>query len=321
MRRSIDIRWASLKVGIVVLSGLLILVIAIISIGRIGEFFSPRVSLQALFSDVKGLKKGAPVWLSGVEVGNVKEIELPMDGNPNGIRVIMEVDANMRALIKADSSAMIRTQGLLGDKYVEISLGSASAGPLSPDTPIQGALPTDLKELVSGGSETLEEMSRFLKNIDGLITKLSDGRGTAAHLVNDPTLYNAVREFTLVAGDLLKKIQEGQGTMGKLLEDREMYDRLSASLISLEAFGKRLDQPESTLNRLVTEPALYEHLNSASERLNRLLGQIEKGQGVAGQLLQDEELSQELKALVIDLRALVGDMKKHPKKYFSFSLF
>jgi phospholipid/cholesterol/gamma-HCH transport system substrate-binding protein len=294
---------------------------AIISFGKVGELFSPRVVLEAFFADVKGLKKGAPVWLSGVEVGNVKDIILPMDGQGKIIRVIMEVDADLRPLLKTDSTAMIRTLGLLGDKYVELSPGSTSAEVLPQDTAIQGIIPSDFKELVSGGSETLEEITQFLQNLNGLITKLSDGNGTAAHLVNDPTLYKAVREFTEVARDLLKKVQQGEGTVGKLLEDPELYQRLSISVASLESFSKKLDQQDTTLNKLVSEPALYNHLDSASERLDRLLAQVEQGRGVAGQLLQDEELSQELKALIVDLRFLVGDMKKHPKKYFSFKLF
>jgi phospholipid/cholesterol/gamma-HCH transport system substrate-binding protein len=109
--------------------------------------------------------------------------------------------------------------------------------------------------------------------------------------------------------------------VGKLLEDSELYRQLSVSVASLESFSRKLDQQGTTLNKLVSEPALYDHLNSASERLDRLLAQVEQGRGVAGQLLQDEELSQELKALIVDLRSLVGDMKKHPKKYFSFKLF
>jgi len=321
MRNSTNIRWAGLKVGLVVLAGLLILAMAIISFGKVGELFSPRVALEALFPDVKGLKKGAPVWLSGVEVGNVKDIILPMDGHGKMIRVILEVDADLRSLVRTDSTAMIRTLGLLGDKYVELNPGSVSSEALPPNTAIQGILPSDLKELVSGGSETLEEMTQFLQNLNGLITKLSDGNGTVAYLVNDPALYNAVHEFTAVARDLLRKVQEGEGTVGKLLEDPELYQRLSVTVASLESFSKKLDQRDTTLNKLVSEPALYNHLNSASERLDRLLAQVEQGQGVAGQLLQDEELSRDLKALIVDLRSLVGDMKKHPKKYFSFQLF
>lgn len=321
MQSGTNIRWASLKVGLVVLSGLLILATAIVFFGRIGEFFSPRVILQALFADVKGLKRGAPVWLSGVEVGNVSQIILPMEDHTQMIRVVIEVDAGVQPLIKTDSTAMIRTLGLLGDKYVELTPGSVTARALSLDTPIPGVLPSDLKELVSGGSETLEQMSQFLKNLNVLTIKLSEGGGTAAHLVNDPALYKAVHEFTVVAGDLLKKIQEGEGTVGKLLEEPELYERLSASLASLESFSKKLDRQDTTLNKLITEPALYDHLNSASERLDRLLAQVEGGQGVAGQLLQDQELSRELKALIIDLRSLVGDMKKDPKRYFSLKLF
>src|SRR4029077_16778907 len=140
---------------------------AILSFGTIRNYFVPRVPVEVLYSNVKGLKQGAPVWLAGVEVGNVRRIKFPTGNQTAGIRVIMEIDTAMRNMIKTDSVATIRTQGLLGDQYIEIDLGSPSAPPLPSGTALQGALPVDLKELVAGSSETLEDISRFLKNVNG----------------------------------------------------------------------------------------------------------------------------------------------------------
>jgi len=335
MKRSVNITWAELKVGLVVMVGFVIFSLAILSFGTIRNFFLPRVLVEALFPNVKGLKQGAPVWLAGVEVGNVKEIRFPTGSQTKGIQVIMEIDTAMREMIKTDSTASIRTQGLLGDQYIEIAMGS-STSPLPPNTPLQGILPVDIKELVSGSSETLEEVSRFLKSVSGLttdqisklieslnalITRLDKGSGTVGRLVNDPSLYNEIKGLTVTTKELVKKLEESQGTVGKLVEDPELYNRISAAAGSFETFTKRLEKGEGTLGKAASDPELYEHLNRAAERLDSLMAKLESGEGLAGQLIQDKELSKEMKTLVTDMRALVQDIKKNPKKYFKVSIF
>jgi phospholipid/cholesterol/gamma-HCH transport system substrate-binding protein len=343
MKRSVNITWAELKVGLVVMVGFVLFSLAILSFGTIRNFFIPRVPVEALFPNVKGLKMGAPVWLAGVEVGNVKEIRFPREGQPSGIRVVMEIDSAMRGMIKSDSTASIRTQGLLGDQYIEIALGSSSAPPLPPSTPLQGVLPVDIKELVSGSSETLEEISRFLKNISSLtsdqvsrliqnlntlITRMDQGGGTTGRLINDPSLYNDMRDLTVESRKLVKKLEESKGTAGKLIEDPELYDRLSATAAALESFSAKLEKGEGTLGKLASDEELYQHMNQAAKRLDQLMTKIESGEGVAGELIQDKELSKEMKGLVVDMRALavdmralVTDIKQNPKKYFKVSIF
>jgi phospholipid/cholesterol/gamma-HCH transport system substrate-binding protein len=134
MRRSVNITWAELKVGLVIMVGFVIFTLAILSFGTIRNLFVPRVPVEVVFSNVKGLKAGAPVWIAGVEMGNVKQIKFPTGGQASGIRVIMDINTAMRGMIKTDSTATILTQGLLGDQYIEIELGSTSAPPLTAGT-------------------------------------------------------------------------------------------------------------------------------------------------------------------------------------------
>ena len=336
MKRSVNITWAELKVGLVVMAGFVIFTLAILSFGTVRNFFVPRVPVEVVFLNVKGLKQGAPVWLAGVEVGNVKRIRFPMGNQPDGIRVVMEIDTAMRGMIKTDSTATIRTQGLLGDQYIELALGSSSSPALPAGTPIQGALPVDLKDLVAGSSETLEEISRFLKNIGGLttdqiskfiqnlnvlVTRLNDGSGTAGRLLNDPTLYKEVKDLTTASKELIKKLEESKGTVGKMIEDPELYNRANTAAASIETFAKKLEQGEGTLGKAASDPQLYDRLNRAAERMDSLTAKLESGEGAAGQLLKDKELYTEMKSLVADMRALVADMKKNPKKYFNVSIF
>src|SRR3972149_905812 len=130
MKRSTNVRWSELKVGLVMVVSLAIVAIAVVTFGYLTELLRPKEPLSAVFGDVRGLRSGAPVWLGGVEAGYVKKIHFPTQAGQIAIQVEMMVDRELASLIRADSTASVRTQGLLGDIYVEIALGSPSASPL-----------------------------------------------------------------------------------------------------------------------------------------------------------------------------------------------
>jgi|SRR5579863_34503 len=336
MKRSVNITWAEVKVGLVVMAGFVIFILAILSFGTLRSFFVPRSLLEARFSEVKGIKAGAPVWLSGVEVGNVRGIQLAQEDRPPDIRVIMEIDASMREMIRRDATASIRTEGLLGDQYIEISMGSPSAPRLPAGATLQGKVPIGIMDLVSGSSETLGEMTQFLKragnvtsdeilkfiqSLNTVTMRLTQGEGTAGRLINDPSIYNAIKDLAGEGQILLKKLEEDRGTVNRLLENPELYDRLSAAAGSLEIISTRIERGEGALGKLLASGEVYDHLNRAAERLDRLMVKVDSGQGVAGELVQDQELAKEIRGLVGDARALLGDMKQNPHRYFKMSLF
>lgn len=71
-----NLRWSALKSGAVISLALLILFVLVIYAGTVRQIFTPAIELRARFQDVKGLRKGAPVWLFGTQVGSVRKIHL-----------------------------------------------------------------------------------------------------------------------------------------------------------------------------------------------------------------------------------------------------
>ncbi len=335
MRHSTNLRWSELKVGMVVLISIIVVSMAIVSFGHLSDLLRPKQALTALFSDVRGLRRGAPVWLGGVEAGYVKKIRFPTKGEKTGIQVEMVVDADMATLIRADSTASIRTQGLLGDIYVEVALGSPAQPPLAPGRSLEGIIPVDIKELISGSSVTLADLSRTMRNLNGLMTKIAEGQGTAGHFVNDPALYDELTRLSTESRSLIEQIEKGQGTAGKLLRDPKLFDQLTATAgrietaaKSFEQLGQELRQGQGTIGKLTNDPAVYDNLAAATARLDRLLAKVEAGEGLAGQLVTDQELTTNLKSALVEFksaatefRTLMEDIKKNPKKYFRMQLF
>jgi len=335
MQRSTNIRWSELKVGLVVIVSVAIVSSAVVSYGYLSELLRPMQSLHALFTDVRGLRTGAPVWLGGVEAGYVKKIRFPTKGGRVGIDVEMVVDADLATLIRSDSTASVRTQGLLGDTYVEVSLGTATAAALPAGQSLDGIVPVDIKEVISGSSVTLGELSRALRNLNGMMTKISEGQGSVGRLVTDPALYNELTQLAAESRTLIQQIDKGQGSAGKLLNDPTLYkrltsvaDRMDNAAQSFEQLGEELRHGGGTVGKLNSDPAVYNNLASSTERIDRLLGGVEKGEGVAGQLLTNKKLITELSSAIAEFKSastafhdLTEDVKKNPKKYFQFSVF
>jgi phospholipid/cholesterol/gamma-HCH transport system substrate-binding protein len=144
------LRWAKLKVGIVITIAMVIVFFAIMFAGNIERIFAPKVLIYAVFDDVKGLRDGSPVWFSGVEIGSVQSISFTAEET---ILVEMLITADTVHFLKEDSEADILTLGLLGDKYIEITPGSRKAVPLEAEDTITGTSHVEIQEVVETGKK------------------------------------------------------------------------------------------------------------------------------------------------------------------------
>ena len=347
-----QLMWSKLKVGLVVTLSLLVLLFTVFLAGSIEDIFSPKIALRAQIDDVRGLRKGAPVWISGIEVGSVKHIRL---SGEYGTIVTLSVNKNTVKHIKKDSQASVLTMGLLGDKYVELSGGSPRAESIQPGDMIKGASQIDLKNVMEIGTTSIQKMTDFLTKLDHLVTKIEKGEGTISKFISDPSLYDNLKESTKALSSTLAEIRDARGTVKLLIEDPTLYNRMVTASSSLEQFSKSINESSGTLKKFIEDPALYnkmltaassveefsrklnegkgtirklaedaelyDNLNRASLQLSSILERIDKGEGVAGSLLRDKELAIELKQNIASLNELLKDIKEHPKKYFKFSVF
>jgi len=133
------------RVGVLVVMALVFLSTGVFLIGNKDFLFSSTYRLKAEFQNVAGLNNGAAVRIGGIHQGTVKEIDLP--SQPDGkVTVVMNVKSETRNIIKKDSRASIKTEGLLGDKYVEISFGSPKADLIGEDGTIASEMQRDMSE-------------------------------------------------------------------------------------------------------------------------------------------------------------------------------
>lgn len=181
--------------------------IAVFLIGNRAAMFHSSYSLNTQFDNVTGLEEGAAVRVGGVRKGMVKHLILPRKPNEK-VTVSMELDQATREVVKKDSIAAIRSDGLLGDKYVEVTFGSPDGGNLKNGDTIASQPPIDISNLIAKTDKILDTASAAVDNVkdlsgnlDVISAKINQGRGTAGALVNDKTVYNQAASATAALSD------------------------------------------------------------------------------------------------------------------------
>ena len=310
-------RSTEIKVGIFVLIGIAVLFYLTIKLGE--EAFTPKDSypVYAMFQNVSGLLKGAKVNIAGVTVGKVGDIELTPEGKAKVKLLIYK-----KYKIAEDSKAVIRTFGVLGDKYVEIEPGHSSRY-LSPGEVIsrtEGAVELDevlssigpaiegLKEILGSeeGKQNLKELvvsfKETARSINEVAKKVESGKGTLGRLLTDESLYNeltsTIKDIKFTAQNLKKvaiQISQGQGTLGKLVKDDTLYQKLNILSARLTKLSEKLEKGQGTLGKLLTDDSLYADLKSTARSLKIIAQKIERGEGTLGRFINDDSLYVEIK--------------------------
>ncbi len=233
-----------LKVGLFVVAAIVAGLIVILLLGQKRHVFESRVTLHAAFGDVQGLRPGAPVWLSGVAVGTVSKIGFGKPGEKE-VRVDFEIARDMLKWVHRDSVASIGSQGLLGDKMVQISLGGPESPALRPNDQIATIPPADLNKIVQQAAQVIVSAR-----------EVADSAAAAVRQLANPETIDDFRHSMTAIRELLEQAQRGPGLVHGLF-----YDRRSE---------RQLDELGRSLNKLVV------HLDTGAQHLDRVLASIDK---------------------------------------------
>jgi phospholipid/cholesterol/gamma-HCH transport system substrate-binding protein len=193
------------RLGLFIAGGLAIFILAVFIIGKQKNLFNPVYKLTTNFRNVSGLQVGNNIRFSGITVGTVDGITIINDST---VQVEMLVRKNVKEFIKVDSRVIIGAEGLIGDKLLTISQGSAGA-------PIAKAG----QQLSS--SEPIET--------GALMASLAVTAGNAEII-------------TAELAEVMIKVNSGQGTIGRLIQDSAIADNLSATMLNLKKSTKGLDE-------------------------------------------------------------------------------
>jgi phospholipid/cholesterol/gamma-HCH transport system substrate-binding protein len=358
MARSKQLTWSELRVGLFVLVGLLILAVAIFYVTGAGVF-GPKYRLKTYLPEVSGLATGAPVRLDGVEIGNVERINIvPREqGKPpdhmHNIEIVMKLDRRFQNDILTDSVATLVTEGLLGNRYVNVQRGYTGT-PLKDGQEISGGEEKAIKEVVERSADVLANLKALSSDVQDLIEGVQEGKGTLGKLLTDDQAYKHLNSILAKGDEIATNVQSGRGTVGKLLMKDEMADKVESAIDQLNTILADLRAQKGTLGKLLYDPTLYDQAKKALDNGNGMIGDIRAGKGTLGKLATDETLYNKLRdassnlseataklnrsdntagklfsdpqlydnltGLTGDMRSFIAEFRKNPKKYLSIKL-
>lgn len=236
-------KFTELKVGIFVVVILFLFGVGIFAIGSHQKYFQRQYTLLASFSNIKGLIVGAPVRLAGLTVGRVNAILFPDDPGAKTITVDLKINKGVQKRIREDSIASIQTMGLLGDKYVEISLGSSHLEVLPNGARIQSLDPIDLMEYATKLEEAIDAVNTILIDVREISGQIRGGKGLLHAILYDPA-----------GGELVNNLSVASGSADELMKD------LSSAVKSVNNIVKKVERGEGSLGGIINDPTVYEDL-------------------------------------------------------------
>jgi phospholipid/cholesterol/gamma-HCH transport system substrate-binding protein len=310
-----------IRVGALIAIGFLIIFGAFFAIGNQQGLFTRQYEINTKFGNVEGLSVGASVRLGGVKVGTVRNIEFSPWGHDKAIIVTIAVSSSSFTRIKSDSKAKLGSQGLLGDRTIDISLGSASANALRQGEFIPSLETSQLNDIISESGDAMTDIKVTASNAKEISWKINNGNGSLAKIINDPRLYTNLDSLLIIWSDISDKLNKGEGSMALLVNDPALYNNLTSSLHELTTFMASINRGEGSIGKLAKQDAIYNHLDSILTSINNTLTMVNGGSGTVGQLASNPNLYEKVNSTLDALNALIVDIKQNPKKYVKISLF
>jgi phospholipid/cholesterol/gamma-HCH transport system substrate-binding protein len=288
-------RRLSLVVGAFFLLALSGFAVMVLSLSTRTGVWTRHYDLVARFGDVKGLIGSAPVRLAGKRVGRVKSVGFDVeDPDHPGLLVVMQIRQDVQERIRTDSVATIGSAGLLGDRVIEISLGTPKGEVLGDGDLLASVDPLDLNVTIDKGARALDNVANLAANLNSRVEDFDAESGG-----------KKLAESVASLGDVILEVREGEGLLHSLIYDTTEgtgVQSIEGSLATLERILLEIDQGEGILHSLIydkpTEQDLVLEALQAGARLNSILAKIDQGQGTIGLMLNDPTLYEEIKILV-----------------------
>ncbi len=246
---------AGAKLGIFIFLGSSLLVIGIFMLGNKEALFKSTFNVKAYFHNIEGLRTGAPVRLSGIDVGAVDEIKVVGD-TISSIEVSMRLLTDIKRFIRKDTQAEIQTEGLVGNKFISLKIGEARGEEVEEGGSILAKDPVSFADIIEETQGIMAYTKQMTEDFAGIVRKINSGEGTIGKVINDDKLYYAATDLTESAGKSLNSIT------GELNTVTEQFKKL----------GNQVQSVVNNINEVVTG-------------VDTLLYNVSMGKGVVGSLL------------------------------------
>ncbi len=286
--------------------------------------FKQRYEIKTTFSNVLGLREGAPVRLAGMDVGEVSAIFFPKGLAEKNMEVVMQIDKGVQDRIREDSEATIKWLSYVtGNSYIEITIGSGDMPVVKEGEYISGIQPMDYSAAFEGSIDILNTVAGRIKKLEegGFFDALNDaakslrscgeeirgGKGLMHAMIFDPEggkILRSVAESARAFKEIVYDVQKGDNFLNALLYDPEFKDAAKKSVNlpdRIDEILKQVSTNKGLLHSLLYDTEKAEMLDNLSVTLANLKVITDKtaaGEGTLGAIINDPTLYDDLKMLL-----------------------
>jgi phospholipid/cholesterol/gamma-HCH transport system substrate-binding protein len=269
----------NVKLGIFVFVGLVFLIFTLYMVNRGSSFFSKNYMLRVQFSNVSGLMLGNNVRYAGIQVGTVKKIRLL---NDTVIEVSLLIKEDMTNFIHKDDIVSIGTDGLVGNKLINITPGQDRTSLAVDNDVLQTKKNIDTDEMLEVLNKTNKNIAAISEDLKSTVQRLNNSTAFWKILSDNSLPDNLktalvnVRNATSKADNLVAELQtvvqtvkDGKGTLGGLLKDTAMLINLNAAVDKIKIVGDNANHLATQLNTLTL--GVKEDIDNGKGTVNAVL--------------------------------------------------
>ncbi len=306
------------KVGFFLMLGIAVLGVLVFLIGSERHLFESQAHLRATFRDVAGLKVGSPVRMGGVDVGAVTDITFGATQADRGIHVRFTIVASQLTRVRADSVVRIASKGLLGDKALDVTMGTQGRA-AADEAEVRTEETDDIASAMASASSAMQRANEVLGNV-----------ATATRPLATPQLGNDLTALVHDLRTISRGVAEGPGTLHTLLADPATAARIERTLASVEQTSSRLASMSAEVDALAREarsghglvhalvydPAGEQTLRSvarATDELSAITHDVRTGTGGLHQIIYGNDSAQAVanaNAATASLREILANVQQ-----------
>ncbi|HKR07224.1 MAG TPA: MlaD family protein [Bacteroidia bacterium] len=283
----------NIRLGIFMVIGVIMLIIALYFIGDNKNIFGSTFKLNTTFENIGGLQTGNNVRYAGIDIGTVEKIEMK---NDTTIHVVMVIDAGMKNFIRANSITSIGTDGLMGNRLVNIDPGTSESSFVEPGSEIPSQKSVNTEAMLRTLEYTNDNVAFVSENLKNITDNIGKSRGSMYSALFDTSLSSELhrimkniesvsKNLSLVsaeASSIVNDIKKGNGIAGALIYDTVMTKNLQSSVAEIKNTSEKF--------------------SASSQQLNEILNKFNNGNGIASVLLNDSISAENLQQSISNLK-------------------
>lgn len=248
-------------VGVFIIIGVLLFGIGLFVIGSRDQLFKHHYYVYADLNKLDTLTAGGKVRVSGMDAGSISAIAVPKSASGQ-FRLKLQVDEQFRPIVRQDSLVSVATEGMVGNKYINIAKGEANAPPCQPGCTLPSEEPVEISDLIRQASgiaknanATIEDLRAHSDQAIDHITKLvSHVDGTVeGSRGNVKTITTNAAHLSANANDIVSSVKQGKGAVGELLADKKTADEISETVANAKAASANADEATKKVDAMTAE--------------------------------------------------------------------